>query len=263
MRSLEALRTAGNAFEGTWEVVIVDNGSTDDTVNILSKNPPDGLPIRLVQEPRPGASHARNAGIAAASGRLIAQTDDDCLVAPDWLTRISAAWIHHPDAGTIGGRIELADPADLKISLRTGTEPIAIDTTYSALHNLGGCNLSFRRDTLVSIGCFDPRFGPGTASGSAEDLDIYHRLIKARYKLYYEPSILVLHAHGRRDHGTLSALRHIYTVSRGAFYAKHILNGDIACTRDALSEMTELVRRRQWRALSHLLEGAWIWALRK
>jgi glycosyltransferase involved in cell wall biosynthesis len=87
-----------------WEVVIVDNGSTDDTAKIVGKYN-SRLPICRVSEPAPGLSNARNCGVRRARGQYIVWTDDDVVVHRNWLTAYVRAFRQFPEAAFFGGRI--------------------------------------------------------------------------------------------------------------------------------------------------------------
>src|SRR5690349_18019340 len=112
-----------------WQFVIVDNGSTDGTVRYLA-----GLPehvgaaqLSLISERRQGLGIARNAGWRAASGDIIAFTDDDCYVAPDFVDSVVRAFSDFPNVGFIGGRILLHDPSDARITFLEGTERLEFE----------------------------------------------------------------------------------------------------------------------------------------
>jgi glycosyltransferase involved in cell wall biosynthesis len=91
--------------ELVWELLVVDNGSTDRTAEIV-EGFVHSLPIRRVLEPKAGLSHARNRGIAEARGDYIVWTDDDVLVHRGWLAAYVAAFRRHPSATFFGGRID-------------------------------------------------------------------------------------------------------------------------------------------------------------
>lgn len=87
-----------------WEVLVVDNGSSDNTAEVAASFE-DRLPIRIVREEAAGLSHARNLGVAEAAGTYICWTDDDVLVDPNWLAAYAAAFARHPEAAVFGGEI--------------------------------------------------------------------------------------------------------------------------------------------------------------
>jgi len=90
-----------------WEVLVVDNGSSDDTGAVLARHTshPSPLPLRCAREECRGLSHARNRAVAEARGELIAWTDDDVQVDPDWLAAYAAAAHQLPHADFFGGPI--------------------------------------------------------------------------------------------------------------------------------------------------------------
>ena len=87
-----------------WELLLVDNGSSDNTAEVALGFRPR-LPIRVVREDAAGLSHARNRGVAEARGTYICWTDDDVLIDPNWLSAYAAAFARHPDAAVFGGEI--------------------------------------------------------------------------------------------------------------------------------------------------------------
>ncbi len=97
------------------EIVIVDNGSTDHTQEVLRhfRNEMNNVPVHIVEQSAPGLSNARNAGVARANGEIIAFTDDDCYPSPDFLTQIQKAFADSR-VGYVTGRILLHDPTDYR-----------------------------------------------------------------------------------------------------------------------------------------------------
>lgn len=87
-----------------WELIVVDNGSSDDTAKV-ALGFSDRLPIRVVRESAAGLSHARNCGVSEAKGRYICWTDDDVVIDPDWLVAYVTAFARHPEAAVFGGHI--------------------------------------------------------------------------------------------------------------------------------------------------------------
>jgi glycosyltransferase involved in cell wall biosynthesis len=88
----------------TWEIIVVDNGSTDATANVI-RSFEQALPIKRVFQPKPGISNARNAAVDAAQGKYLIWTDDDVQVAPNWLAAYVNAFKRWPEAAVFGGKI--------------------------------------------------------------------------------------------------------------------------------------------------------------
>ncbi|MCC2975216.1 glycosyltransferase family 2 protein [Sphingomonas sp. PL-96] len=218
---LEAV--AGLRFDGSWELVMVDNGSTDATrATIEAFRVRVPFPVRIVHQPVPGLGNARNAGIAAAESALVAFTDDDCYVAPDLLTRVVAAFAQ-PDLGYVSGRILLHDPSDYPATINESTQPLRFPPgRYLAPGAIRGANLAFRRAALDAIGWFDPLFGSG-ARFPAEDVDAAGRCSLHGWAGAYDPSITVSHHHGRKARHVRGLFRD-YDYGRGAYHAKLLLH---------------------------------------
>lgn len=89
-----------------YEVIIVDNGSTDRTSDVVGEYAGRFPFVRCLREPRPGASNARNRGILSANARILAFIDDDIRAAPDWIAAIVRTFGRHPEIDCLGGRVE-------------------------------------------------------------------------------------------------------------------------------------------------------------
>lgn len=131
-----------------WELVVVDNGSSDDTSAVASGFA-DRLPIRVVREETPGVSNARNLGVAEARGAYICWTDDDLVLDREWLAAYVAAFRRHPDAAVFGGKIlpRLEEPTPRWFRRHADRWPL---TTLLAKRDLGDeeIPLSFERQAV-------------------------------------------------------------------------------------------------------------------
>ncbi len=251
VRFLDGISRMPPLPRGEWELIVVDNNSSDDTKSVVERAiaAPRGN-VRYVFEARQGKSFGLNAGLASARGRIIAFTDDDAIVQPDWASSIVRFFDRNPDAVCVGGKVELYDPEDAPTSTRAMGEPLEIGIDEFSVTNIQiiGCNMAMRKEIVSAIGTFDVDIGPGSKYGVAEDLDYLYRVLKRGYKIYYEPSIAVLHNHGRRSKADLDRLAYNYLVGRGAFYWKHAMRGDRHAMRLAYREVRSYLELRSVRA---------------
>lgn len=234
-------QTANERF--AWELVIVDNRSTDETSRVIGDLAARArFPVKALFEARQGKSHGLNTGIAAACGEVIALTDDDGIPAPDWLERLQAHFEGQARADCVGGRVDLYDPADAPITIRPSRDPRVVDASTFAAFDIPviGCNMAIRAGLLEKIGPYDVCIGPGSKAGTAEDVDMLYRLVAAGHRIHYDPAILVLHNHGRRSAQQVLRVRTSYLIGRGAFYCKHALNADRTVMRWAYWEFRAL-----------------------
>ncbi len=102
MRHLSAQKTSAGT---RWEVLIVNNASTDDTAEVARRHwtGPASVPLRIVAEPQPGLSHARVRALAEAKGEIISFIDDDNWVCADWVEKVANFMAAHPEVGALGG----------------------------------------------------------------------------------------------------------------------------------------------------------------
>lgn len=219
---------AGIVHTGDWELVVVDNGSTDATGAVVADFAATvGFPVVPVVQPVPGLSNARNAGVAAARGDLILFTDDDCYVEADILDAALAAFAD-PAVGFASGRVRLFDADDHPVTINESTVPLRFPARrFLPAGAVKGANLAFRRAVLDAIGPFDPLFGSGALFPS-EDADAAMRAALAGWDGVYDPAIVVWHHHGRKA-GDVAGLYRSYDIGRGAFHAKLLgLKGGLA-----------------------------------
>ncbi len=256
-RCLEAIGRAD--VPETLEVLVVDNGSRDGTGAFLDEYARKApFTLLSLSEPRRGKSRALNAGLARATGDLIAFIDDDVYVTPDYFVRLLEIFERN-EVGYCGGRILLYDPTDLPMTVRTTTtmEPIP-PHTFIVAGAIQGCNMAFRREVLEAIGTFDPRLGPGTPF-ICEDVDLAARASASGWAGGYFPELLVYHHHGRKTDAERAALARDYGWGRGAYFAKFILDRRTSllylrrCYWHWRAVSFRVVRQEAWGAVQYLL----------
>jgi GT2 family glycosyltransferase len=199
-----------------YEVIVVDNRR--------GKVPPVDVPgARVVREPQPGISAARNRGIAVATGEIVIFTDDDVVPSRQWLRAIAERFAHEPDAAAVTGLmvpLELETDAQIlfeqsgsgpdraykPLSFRRSSHFRVVrrsieDGTEQAgsLYKTGefglGSNMAFRTSVLRGMGGFDVALGVGTPAPAGDDLALFIELLSAGHRIAYEPSAITQHCH--------------------------------------------------------------------
>lgn len=213
------------AASHSWELIVVDNGSTDGTRDVLDNfSQSTTVPVTVLTEPVAGQGRARNTGLAAVRGEIVAFTDDDCYVASDYVDQAIAVF-QDPRIGYCGGRVNLYDPSDYPITIKESEVP-ALFAPRTALEagTIHGANMIFRTRALKEIGGFDDAFGAGTRF-SCDDIDACARASFAGFWGAYAPGPLVFHHHGRKA-AAVPKLERSYAIGRGAYLAKFTLRRD-------------------------------------
>jgi GT2 family glycosyltransferase len=185
-----------------YEVVVVDNNSTDDTRDVIEQIAASApCPVRYLCERQQGVSYARNAGIAASRAPVLAFFDDDVLVADDWLLRIKQALDAHSDIDYVGGKVlprwASAPPTWLSAgnwapiaAQDYGDAPFVLEPDANV--GLISANLAIRRRALDEVGWFRPELQRVRDSiGSMEDHELLERLARAGKRGLYWPQIVV------------------------------------------------------------------------
>jgi cellulose synthase/poly-beta-1,6-N-acetylglucosamine synthase-like glycosyltransferase len=133
------------------EILVVDNGSSDGTAALIQARP-----VRYLREPRRGVSHARNSGIAASRGEILAFVDADCLVEPQWLTELVRPF-GDPEVGAVAGDLQHvtpSTPAERQAARLLGNwQRFAFNSNPAYPIT---ANAAYRRDVIERIGGFDP-----------------------------------------------------------------------------------------------------------
>ena len=246
--------------DARWEVILVDNGSSDGTPGVLATfAASSGLDVRLVHEAKTGLSAARNAGWRRARGRLVAFTDDDCYPAADYVERIRECF-SAGNPGYVGGRVLLFDPRDAPVTIQTLETRMEIaPRSFLRPGLIHGANMTIRRDALERSGGFDERLGAGTALYCAEDVDMLARVSALGYSGAYDPRPTVYHHHRRAGAEEVARLMTGYDIGRGAYYAKALTDRRLrpAYCWPVVRRIGGNVARRHFGVLARELTGAW------
>ena len=169
------------------EILVVNDGSSDATATIARRHP-DVTVIDLLNG---GLGAARNAGLAAASGEIVAFTDADCRVDPDWLTYLVQPMLVSDVVGAGGPNVVPPDDPWVAqcVALAPGSPTHVMLDDRTAEH-IPGCNMAFRRDALLSINGFNPVY-----LRAGDDVDICWRLQALGLRIGFAPAALVWHHH--------------------------------------------------------------------
>jgi len=169
-----------------YEVIVINDGSSDRTAAIAEK-----FPVKLISVPNGGLSAARNLGLQAATGEIVAYTDSDCRVDPDWLSYLIQPFLNS-DVVAVGGPnvVPFDDPWMAHMVARSPGGPTHVLLTDSIAEHIPGCNMAFHKWALEEVNGFDPIF---TKAG--DDVDICWRLQERGYRIGFSHSALVWHHH--------------------------------------------------------------------
>jgi glycosyltransferase involved in cell wall biosynthesis len=220
------LRSLAKCKHKNFEIILVDQGNSDITKNILSKFP--FLAITHLQCTYGGKGAALNKGLKSTRGTIIAFTDDDCVVDKYWLSRIERYFHAHPDiAGLFGKTLPYKSQLHKGLVCRTVfTKNIPFTTRNPYIihyKKLGiGNNMIFRRSVINKIGGFKEWLGVGSVSqaGGIEGEFIY-RALKNKCTLAYEPTIIVYHDKWLTEEQE-EILQTKYIIGTTAFYCYYI-----------------------------------------
>ena len=244
--TLESLRAS------TWadfQVYVIDQSTTDETQRWVKPVCDADARFHYLPSKTKGLDFARNIGVQAGTGEIIAYVDDDCRVDPDWIKCILTEYANNPQAWSVFGR---TIPGQ---NLNTDSEKSHLDQILpmamvnhkerrvfeNNVFDLGfghGANMSFRRACFARIGMFDNLLGAGSLLRSWPERDFGYRILKTGGRIVYTPHALVHHDHFR-EWNEVQATYKNYAIGCGAAVGKYL-------------------RRKDFAAILLLLE--WIWS---
>lgn len=210
--ALPGLQTAAAAG---FEVVVVDQSTGAQTEQLVRQIPG----ARYVRS-GPGLAHGRNVAVRETEASIVAFTDDDVALGPDWLERIAGVFAEVAHSGAVCGRAVTPDGV-----LLPGSKAGIYEWPASPFELGSGFNFAFRRRALEDAGPFDEDLGAGARYESAEDTDMLYRVLRAGWRAVCSDEITVVH-HELRSGGETLRLHYGYGLGAGAQTAKHLAGGD-------------------------------------
>jgi glycosyltransferase involved in cell wall biosynthesis len=181
----ECLESLGRLDYPNYEVILVDDGSTDNTREIAARFPA----VRYVYQTNHGLSHARNHGAAIAKGEIFAYTDSDCMADPDWLYYLLSTLLGGSYAGVGGPNV--SPPAQSWVQACVAAAPGGpshVLLTDTVAEHIPGCNMAWYRWAFENVGGFDPEYHK-----AGDDVDFCWRVQQAGHAIAFSPTAVVWH----------------------------------------------------------------------
>lgn len=167
-----------------YEVIVVNDGSTDETPNIVAE-----YPVILISTENQGLSSARNTGWQEATGEIIAYIDDDAYPDPHWLTFIADVFMNSSHVGVGGPNIAPANDGLIAEAVANSPGgPVHVLLTDELAEHIPGCNMAFRKEALAEVGGFDPRY-----RAAGDDVDICWKLQQKGWTLGFSAAAMDWH----------------------------------------------------------------------
>ena len=206
------------------EVIVVDGNSKDKTQEIVKK-----YPVKLVVENKKGINLARNMGIKNSTGEIIAFTDSDCIVPPNWVTKIVENF-KDPEVSCVGGSAialdndfisQYADNSIVRL-MPIFTKREELKQVKPFFGHPAGCNMAFRRKAVEEVGFFDEQIQYGF-----DEVEFADRICRAGYKMVLDPEVSVWHKH-RSTFGEFLKQNFQYGKGSGLVFKKKLMKDSVS-----------------------------------
>jgi cellulose synthase/poly-beta-1,6-N-acetylglucosamine synthase-like glycosyltransferase len=229
-----------------YEIIIVDNNSTDTTVEIVKK-----YPVKLLHEGKQSSYAARNLGIKNAKGEIVAFTDADCIVNKDWLKQLVKNLEDETTAG-VGGEIIAYNPKTIVERYSVEGDILSQKSFFESefvnlkMPFIATANSAYKKEILNEIGLFDDSF---TSGG---DVDLSWRITFKGYRIVYEPKAIVYHRHRTTLYGLFKQFFR-YGEGHAKLFKKHnamFSKKYVIAILGYLSIPYNLILRLPWRILT-------------
>ncbi len=211
-----ALNALINGTDEKPDQVVVVNGGDERSDMLVNEYLVIGhrlsVVVELIKTVNKNLAASRNVGLPHCTGDIIAWTDDDAEVLPDWVTQMKRLHAEHPEAGCVGGAVLGADSDKSLLSRIADVATFSSPPQPGYVRTIAGVNVSYKSTVLQAVGTQDETLFRG------EDVDFNWRIKKLGYEIYYDPSIKVIHHH----RPTLGQLIHqFYMYGRAYYLVRH------------------------------------------
>lgn len=201
-------------------LIVVDQGQNKMAASWLAQLQAAGMPTCYLPSEQHGRAAGINRGLEQVATRFVTITDDDCLVAADWLEKMIGRLRREPGV-ILTGRVELAGNDEANFSTVTAREPKLYTRPQLKVHPFIGGNVGLAMALVEKIGLFDEH----VCLASAEDSDYGYRALRLGIPIAYNPDVVLYHYHWR-DASQRAARYADYARSQGGFYGTHLRHGD-------------------------------------
>jgi glycosyltransferase involved in cell wall biosynthesis len=229
-----AVASVVEAATPATRITVVDQSATSATAEVVAEFAAHDSRITHLAVNSKGSSLARNAGIAHTSADLVLFTDDDCVVAHDWVGSMIDEFANESCGGVFGSLcaddsdrpVDAADAPWLGVAITAATERREFAPHTTDLGFGHGANMAFRRTALDAVNNFDPMLGVGCVLRSWPERDIGYRMLATGHSISFQPKSVVMHNQWR-TWDEVYAAHYNYAFGAGAAVAKYLRCGDL------------------------------------